>query len=92
MKYKVLFTVTHIKKLAVRSGYRPDWISSYKPEYHCAQLIFEGKESLAPGEQYKCILEPLHPELWETVIINDTLLCMEGPRQVGEALVIEVIP
>ena len=92
MKYKVLFTLTHVKKLSIRSGYRPDWISSYKPQYNCAKLSFEGKESLAPGEQYQCVLEPLKPELWETVITNDVLLCMEGLRQIGEALVIEVIP
>ena len=92
MKYRVLFTLYHdIKKTPVRTGYRPDWTSNHKPEYNCGQLTFQGEE-IKPGYQRECILTPVMLQLWETVITKDTLRCMEGSRQVGDAVVIEVIP
>lgn len=92
MKYRVLFTAYHdMRKLPIWSSYRPDWTSNNKPEYNCGQLTFEGGP-IEPGFQRQCILTPLMPELWETVITNDTLRCMEGSKQVGDAVVIEIIP
>jgi hypothetical protein len=91
MKLKVLFKAFNVRE-AFMSGYRPDWCSPSKLEYNCAQLIFTDKQHINPGEEHQCILQPFIPEFWAgKVAINDVLRCMEGPRQVGEAIVQEII-
>jgi len=91
MKLKVLFKAFNVRE-AFMSGYRPDWCSPRKLEYNCAQLIFTDKQHINPGEEHQCILQPFIPEFWAgKVAINDVLRCMEGPRQVGEAIVQEII-
>ncbi len=89
MMYKVLFTSA--KGNPVFSHYRPDWCSESKPEYNCAQLLFTDTSCIVPGETHECLLQPLRPELWNGVAINDTLKCMEGPKRVGIAIVLEII-
>ena len=91
MKYKVLFTAFLVKKTPIRSSYRPDWTCDNKPDYNCAMLSFSDKEEIAPGESCECFLQPLVPSLWVNVAINDALRCMEGSRQVGEAVILEIM-
>ncbi len=92
MKYKVLFTAFLVRKTPIRSSYRPDWTCDSKPDYNCAMLTFIDKEEIAPGEECECFLQPMCPEFWNNVAINDTLKCMEGSLQVGEAVILEIMP
>lgn len=87
--YKVLFNCTRSKP--VFSRYRPDWYSDSKPEYNCAQLLFTDTGCIISGQKRECFLQPLKPELWNKVAVNDILKCMEGPNQVGEATILEII-
>ena len=89
--YIVLFTANHSRTTPIRSHYRPDWCSDSKPEYNCAQLLFDDIQDINPGESHYCTLQPMRPDLWDKVMINDTLRCMEGSRQVGEALILKII-
>lgn len=89
MKFKILFVSD--KKVPIKSGYRPDWCSNNKPYYNCAQLIFNDKDSIMLGEKHECLLEPLCPVLWNNIMINDALKCMEGSKQVGKAIVLDII-
>ena len=91
MKYKVLFTAFLVRTTPIASGYRPDWGCDKKPDYNCAMLTFTDKELIVPGEQHECFLQPMCPEFWGNVAINDTLRCMEGSRQVGEAVILEIM-
>jgi len=92
MKLKVLFKAFNVRTMPFMSGYRPDWVSPRKLEYNCALLLFTDKQHINPGEEHQCILQPFVYEFWAgKVAINDVLRCMEGPRQVGEAIVQEII-
>lgn len=90
MKFKVLFSLNASKRHPIMSYYRPDWVSDSKPDYNCAQILID-VPILNPGEKCHAILEPLAIDLWNNVVINDVLKCMEGPHQVGEAIVLEII-
>ncbi len=89
-QYRVRFTSTG-RPSRILTKYRPDWTADSKPEYNCAVLLFDDKESIGPGESHICYLEPMRPDLWEAVRLNDILKCMEGHREVGEALVLEIL-
>lgn len=89
-QYKIRFTSTG-RTTPILSKYRPDWTTKNKPDYNCAVLIFDDKESINPGESHICYLEPIRPDLWATVKVNDVLKCMEGSREVGEAIVLEIL-
>lgn len=89
-QYKVRFTSTG-RTTPIRSKYRPDWTTESKPEYNCAVLFFDDKECINLGETHICYLEPMRPDLWATVKISDVLKCMEGSKEVGEAIVLEIL-
>jgi len=89
MKYKVEFKLTN-RQTPVSSRYRPDWISTTKPEYNCAQLLFTDKYTVSQGESRECILEPFAIYSWNNVKVGDVLKCMEGPTEVGHATVLEI--
>lgn len=91
MIFKVLFILNISKKIGITSGYRPTWCCDSKPEHNSAQLNFTGIKLINPGETYQCLLQPLVSELWVNVSINNTLKCMEGSKQVGEAIILEII-
>lgn len=90
MKLHVLFSLNNARKTGVMSSYRPDWTSELKPEHNGGVLSFTDKQIIMPGESHECILEPLVPEFWSRIRLNDVLECMEGSRQVGQALVLEI--
>lgn len=92
MKFKVLFILNDAKKCRVLSGYRPTWIGDNKPEHSSGMVYWSGGDAVSPGEAQEAVLWPLAPQLWEDIRINDTLKCMEGSREVGEAIVLEIIP
>jgi hypothetical protein len=89
MKYKVIFTAN--RQTPIRSHYRPNWISDSKPEQNCAQLLFTDKTMIVDGESHECILEPFAVNLWGSVTVGDVLKCMEGFREVGTAIVLEIL-
>lgn len=91
MKYRVLFTAYRVRKTPIFTHYRPDWTSDTKPDYNCAQLLFDDRPTIEPGETHECLLQPLNASLWGSVIVGDVLQCMEGSRAVGEASVLEII-
>jgi len=91
MKYKVSFTLGTDYKFAVINGYRPNWIGKRKPDYNCAQLLFDDTNVIRPGETRECLLEPLAPVLWVNIGLNDTLKCMDGFKHIADAVVIEII-
>jgi hypothetical protein len=73
----------------IMPGYRPDWKSTSKPEYNCAQ-VFMAQTKLTSGEDGWVFLQPLSAELWNKVAIDDVLFCQEGPKEVGRAIVIAI--
>lgn len=89
-QYKIRFTSTG-RATPIFTKYRPDWTTENKPDYNCAVIIFDDKDSIRPGESHICHLEPMRPDLWPEVKVSDVLKCMEGSREVGEALVLEII-
>jgi hypothetical protein len=90
MKYKVLFNHYTVRKSPILSEYRPDWCCDSKPEYNCAGLLFSDITSINPGEQHQCELEPLIKKLWANIKVGDILKCMEGNRQVGDAVILDI--
>lgn len=92
MKFRVRFHhYADVRKTPIFSNYHPGWIAPNKPDQNSAALFFDDVKMLMPGETHNCILEPLCPELWTQVENNDILKCMESSRQIGEALVLEII-
>lgn len=91
MRFKVRFTLNRIRKNGILSGYRPTWTSDSKPEYNSSAVYWSG-EGIGLGETREAIIIPLVPHMWEKVMPNDILRCMEGNRQVGEAIVLEILP
>jgi hypothetical protein len=80
-----------VKGVPIKSGYRPDWIGDFKPEFNCARVILDTSvPEVAPGNWAKALLEPLKPELWSNLAFGDLLLCKEGLKTVGEAIVMKV--
>jgi len=73
------------------TDYRPTWQSDSKPDHNSGVFAFTDLKIIDLGESHQGLLYPLAPELWTTVRINDVLRCMEGSRQVGEAVVLEII-
>lgn len=88
--YEVLFKHFTVRKSPIFTNYRPDWTSERKPEYNGGALSFTDKDKIIPGEECKCILMPMCPDLWQ-VEIGDIIFCMEGSRKVGEAVVLKII-
>jgi hypothetical protein len=89
--FKILLTLNNKRRSPIVSEYRPDWIGDNKPEYNGARVLFTNDEILPPGERCQCILEPFAQEFWDKVVVGDTLKCMEGPTEVGEAVVLEIM-
>ncbi len=92
MKFKVRFTHhANVRVSPIFSEYRPCWTAYLKPEQNCARLLFDDIQMIKPGETHDCILEPMVAGFWLAVGQDDVLKCMEGSREVGEAIVLEVI-
>lgn len=91
MKFKIQFTLHHIRHTGITSDYRPNWISDSKPHLNGARFTFSDKPKLELGETGIGLLEPLCPELWNNVSLNDTLSCMEGNNVVGTAKILEIL-
>lgn len=89
MKYKIFFTLFNVKNNLIQSGRYPDWISDSKPQFNCGMLTF--KRPLFPGQSHICYLEPLVPELWKNIELNETLKCMEGNSLVGTATICKIV-
>jgi hypothetical protein len=73
------------------TNYHPTWTSDSKPEHNSGIFVFIGLKIINLGESHEGTLYPLVPELWNAVRTNDVLKCMEGSKQVGEAVVLEII-
>ena len=92
MIYRVSFTLNQVRKTGIRNEfgeYRPDWVSDNKPDYNGARVLIEGGKCEL-GETVSATLQPLIPALWTAVKVGDVLKAMEGPKQVGEAVVLGI--
>lgn len=90
MRFKVLFKLYDgVRHTGVKNIYRPDWCLDNKLDFNCGQII--SSDLIELGKSYECELQPLCPEFWKNVRLNDILRCMEGSRQVGEATVLEIL-
>jgi hypothetical protein len=49
-------------------------------------------DSLAPGEEGTATLTPIDLATWQSVGVGTELTAFEGTREVGQALVTDVIP
>ena len=38
--FLVELNVSDDRKTAIKTGYRPDWVGDFKPEYNCAPVLF----------------------------------------------------
>ncbi len=83
--FSIPFDGVEGRKSYIVSGYRPDWIINN--EYHCGIIIFEKDQILVPGKAGMVLLEPLVPELWESVKITDNIYAYEGTRKVLSGIV-----
>jgi hypothetical protein len=89
---RVSFTLNHVRKTGVstKNGhYRPHWVSDSKPDYNGGGLLIDG-DRCDLGQTVNATIRPFAPELWCAVKIGDTLMAMEGFKQVGEAVVLSV--
>ncbi|MEV6621145.1 hypothetical protein AB0M83_27955 [Amycolatopsis sp. NPDC051106] len=79
---------------AIHSGYRAHWAfpSDVHRERHDAPLTLEGRKTLAPGNEAMIRLHPLAPDLWPPISAGLRLSMLEGPRLVGLADVVNVVP
>lgn len=77
----------------IYSGYRSCWgfPSELHADMHDGPLLLEGQDRLNPGETTIVRLHPLVPNYWPKVSDGLTLGMFEGSRQVGDAVVIEVV-
>lgn len=77
----------------IYSGYRSCWGSppDVHEDMHDGPLLIEGQDVLNPGEVATVRLHPLFPEYWPEVSEGLILGMFEGSRQVGEAVVVEVV-
>lgn len=91
MKFKIRFTLNHMRRNGILSGYRPTWCADSKTDHNSGMIHWSG-EGIGLGETREVILWPLAPDLWTKVAVNDILKCMEGSRVVGEATVLEILP
>jgi hypothetical protein len=77
----------------IYSGYRSCW--GFPPELHGdmhdGPLLIEDQEILEPGGVAVVRLHPLFPDYWPEVSAGLKLGMFEGSRQVGEAVVIEIV-
>jgi len=87
-----LHILSGVRKTAILSQYRPDWVSERKPEYNCARVVLvpNPQASLAPGQNGAAILQPMSPELW-AVEPGDELEAREGSKTVAVAKVVGVL-
>jgi len=90
--FLVELNVSDDRKTAIKTGYRPDWVGDFKPEYNCAQVLFPTDlPEIGPGNFHRgVLLEPLRPELWDSVREGQMMWCKEGLKTVGHAIVLKV--
>ncbi|GAA3527979.1 hypothetical protein AFL01nite_02840 [Aeromicrobium flavum] len=92
-RLRLLTTEQGGRRTPIISGYRSCW--GFPPELHGdmhdGPLLIERQEALAPGEVAIVRLHPLVPDLWPRVSEGLRLGMFEGPRKVGDAVVIEVV-
>ena len=92
-RLRLLSTDQGGRRTPIVSGYRSCW--AFPPELHGdmhdGPLMIEGQEVLAPGEVAIVRLHPLFPEYWPRLSEGLMLGMFEGSRQVGDAVVIEVV-
>lgn len=87
---KVILSVPNMRSTSISAGYRPDWVSDEKPAYDCA-VVWLISEPIPPGTKTAAaILQPMRPELWESVKRGTELRAMEGSTHVATAKVLSV--
>lgn len=91
MKFKVLFILNSVRKNGIKNNYMPTWISNSKPNHNSGMIIFNDIEFLEKEISHICELSPLCSEFWEDIRLNEVLNCMEGTKQVGSAIVLDII-
>jgi hypothetical protein len=89
MIFIVEYELGTLRKTPIKNGYRPDWVSTSKPEYNCGTLSLDGdREFVQVGEKnVQALLIPLRPELWLTVKKGEVLESREGAATSGVAVV-----
>ncbi|MFZ2502751.1 MAG: hypothetical protein WAW88_08795 [Nocardioides sp.] len=92
-RLRLLTTDEGGRRTAILSGYRSCWgfPSEVHDEMHDGPLLIEGQSHIDPGDSAVVSLHPLMPELWPEVLPGMTLGMFEGSRQVGEAIVLELV-
>ena len=92
-RLRLLTTQQGGRRSPISSGYRSCW--RFPPEVHAEMhdgpLVLEEQQLLELGAVATVRLYPLVPSLWPDVYTGMHLDMFEGSRQVGEAVVLEVV-
>ena len=85
------------RRRPIFSGYRCNcWIGARAEDgekaYNDAAFWFEAQDRLDPGETTMARLQPVVPHWWSHVDVGFVIEMCEGPRVVGHARVVELLP
>jgi hypothetical protein len=84
------------RRSPVLSDYRASWDigATYEgePVQNDAPLVLEDVDELPPGGVAVGRIHPVVPEYWSHVTPGMTIHAYEGPRRIGTATVLDVVP
>ncbi len=82
---KLLETSEGGRQSAIKNGYRPVF-GFVDGTYNSGQILIMN-DSIEPGSSGRAMIQPLVPENWNSVRVEDMLRIYEGKNIVGYALV-----
>lgn len=85
------------RRAPITHDYRCDWdIGNTSSEgtltINGGPIVLEGRDELQPGQKAVVRIHPIAPDLWAHVHAGMVINAHEGPRIVGIAKILEVIP
>jgi translation elongation factor EF-Tu-like GTPase len=95
-RLRLLTTAEGGRRSGVMRDYRPDWgLACDTPgevSMAGAPITVEGAERVEPGETAVVRLHPIFWDAWADVRPGTAITMLEGPRVVGTAVVLDVVP